>query len=244
MKNNLMEENQPEFIRKNIDDVKARIQHAAKNAGRDPGEITLVAVTKQKSAAVIKSLSEFGITHIGESYLKEALFKIDLFKDFPIEWHMIGAIQPGKEKTIAAKFAEVHSVENLKTANALNESALYNNKILPIYLEYNVSGEKTKHGWDAWNEKEWPGLMVNIEKILGFTNLKVKGLMTMAPYSSNAQDARPYFQKLRKLRDFMIEEIPGLKGMGLSMGMSGDFEVAIEEGATVLRIGSALVGPR
>ena len=239
-----MEENQSEFIRKNIADVNERIHHAAKIAGRDPGEITVVAVTKQKSAAVIKSLTDFGITRIGESYLKEALFKIDLLKEFPIEWHMIGTIQPGKEKAIAAKFTTVHSVENLKTAKALNESALYNDTFLSVYLEYNISGEKTKHGWDAWNEKQWPGLLVNLEKILEFSNLRVNGLMTMAPYSSNAQDARPYFQKLRELRDFMIKAIPDLEGMGLSMGMSGDFEVAIEEGATVLRIGSALVGTR
>ena len=239
-----MEENQSESIQKNIKDVKARIQNAAKKAGRDPDEIRLVAVTKQKSAVVIKSLNEFGINCIGESYLKEALFKIDLLKDFPIEWHMIGTIQPGKEKTIAAKFAAVHSVETLKTAQALNESALNNDKFLPIYLEYNVSGEKTKHGWDAWNKNQWPGLVVDLEKILELSNLRIKGLMTMAPYSSNAQDARPYFKKLRMLRDLLIEEIPSLDGIGLSMGMSGDFEVAIEEGATVLRIGSALVGTR
>ncbi len=239
-----MEHDQSKFIQQNIEDVLGRIHRTALAAGREPDDISLIAVTKLKSAAVIKSLTDFGINRIGESYLQEALFKIDLLKGMPIEWHMVGSIQPGKEKKIAAKFAEVHSVENLKTAKALDKNARLNERILPVYLEFNVSGEDTKHGWMAWDENHWPELLTDLEEILELSSLRVKGLMTMAPYSNNPQDARPYFQRLRKLREYLAVKIHDFGESGLSMGMSGDFEVAIEEGATVLRIGSALVGPR
>jgi pyridoxal phosphate enzyme (YggS family) len=239
-----MDTDQTEIIRQNIEVVLERIHNSAKNAGRDPKDITLVAVTKQKPASVVKILSDFGIKRIAESYLKEALFKIGLLKEFNIEWHMIGAIQRGKEKEIAAKFKEVHSLESTKTAIKLDKYAKLNERNLPVYLEFNVSGEETKHGWGAWNEKQWSELIPELSEILDLSNIKVKGLMTMAPYSNNPQDARPYFQRLRQLRDYLARELPRSNLNGLSMGMSGDYEVAIEEGATVLRIGSALVGPR
>ena len=176
--------------------------------------------------------------------MKEALFKIEILRDFDIEWHMIGSIQQGKEKVIAAKFAEVHSLESTKTAKRLDKYAKINEHILPVYLEFNISGEETKLGWSAWNEKKWSELLPELSEILDLSNLKVKGLMTMAPYSDNPQNARPYFQRLRKLRDYLAKEFPDTNLDGLSMGMSGDFQVAIEEGATILRIGSAIVGPR
>ena len=239
-----MDTDRADLIHKNIEVVLERIQNSAKTAGRDPKDISLVAVTKQKPASVIKTLSDFGIKRIAESYLKEALFKIELLKEFNIEWHMIGSIQQGKEKDIAAKFMEVHSLENIKTATKLDKFAKLYERTLPVYLEFNVSGEETKHGWDAWDEKLWPGLIPELSEILALSNIYVKGLMTMAPYSNTPEDARPYFQRLRYLRDYLAKEFPRSNLNGLSMGMSGDFEVAIEEGATVLRIGSALLGPR
>jgi len=239
-----MDNDQTEIIRQNIEVVLERIDISAKTAGRDPKNITLVAVTKQKPASVVKILSDFGIKRIAESYLKEALFKIELLKDLNIEWHMIGAIQHGKEKEIAAKFTEVHSLESTKTANKLDKYAKLYERTLPVYLEFNISGEETKHGLGAWNENQWSGLIPEVSEILDLSNIVVKGLMTMAPYSNNPQNARPYFQRLRQLRDYLSREFPGLNLNGLSMGMSGDYEVAIEEGATVLRIGSALVGHR
>jgi PLP dependent protein len=239
-----MEKKQRDLIRNNIEVVLERIQNSARISGRDPDKINLIAVTKQKSAAIVKYLAEFGITRIGESYLKEALFKMELLKEFHLEWHMIGSIQQGKEKEVAARFAAAHSVESVKTAIGLNKYAELYKRTLPVYLEFNVSGEKTKHGWDARDENQWPGLLPDITEILELSNLKVNGLMTMAPYSKDPQDARPFFRHLRNLRDYLTREIPASNFYGLSMGMSGDFEVAIEEGATVLRIGSALVGPR
>jgi pyridoxal phosphate enzyme (YggS family) len=239
-----MDDKQTESIGNNIEKVLDRIQKTAAAAGRDPENISLIAVTKQKSAAVIKTLAEFGIKDIGESYLKEALFKIELLKDFGIQWHMIGNIQRGKEKEIAAKFSEVHSLDSTKIAFNLNKYARMNQRDLPVYLEFNISGEETKQGWEAWRDDQWAGLLPEIEEVLDLSNLKVRGLMTMAPYSSDSQAARPYFKRLRELRDYLSREFPAEDFRELSMGMSGDFEVAIQEGATVLRIGSALVGSR
>ena len=239
-----MENEQKETIRQNIETVLERIHNSAKTAGRDPDRITLIAVTKQKPALFVKNLAELGITRIGESYLKEALFKMGLLKDIKIEWHMIGTIQQGKEKDIVPNFAEVHSVDSIKTAISLNKYASLNERKLPVYLEFNVSGEESKHGWETWEDDRWDDLLPEMNEILDLSNLEVKGLMTMAPYSIDPQKARPFFQRLRKLQDYLTKEIPASNLADLSMGMSGDFEVAIEEGATVLRIGSALVGPR
>ena len=141
-------------IKENIEKVNERIHRAAKSGGRNGNDISLIAVTKQKSAAMIKTLAENGIKKIGESYLQEAVFKIDLLKDLDIEWHMIGNIQRGKEKQIANRFHVVHSVGTRRTAQELNRYAAANNKILPVYLEINVSGEITKHGWQIQDHEE------------------------------------------------------------------------------------------
>ena len=232
------------LIQTRLEKIRERIYKAAQASGRDSTAIDLIAVTKEKSAVVVKALHENGINKIGESYLKEALFKIEILREYQLEWHMIGTIQRGKEKQIALDFTEVHSVDRLRVAAALNKNADQLQRILPVYLEFNVSGESTKHGWKAWEEGMWDLILPDIEEMKDFTALEIKGLMTMAPYSNNPEDSRLYFRKLRKLRDYIAMKFPGINLNELSMGMSGDFEVAIEEGATVLRIGSALVGPR
>jgi pyridoxal phosphate enzyme (YggS family) len=232
------------FIINNIDVVKERIHQAARRSGRQDNEISLVAVTKQKSAGIIKTLADNGIRKIGESYLQEAVFKIDLLKEAEIEWHMIGNIQRGKEKQIVNRFDVIHSVSSKRLALELNRFAGTIKKILPIYLEINIGGETTKHGWQIPDEKNLNILLREIEQIKDCPNLNVQGLMTMAPYSTNPEDSRPHFKKIREIRDKVNQAMPNSGIIELSMGMSGDFEVAIEEGATVVRIGSALVGQR
>ena len=239
-----MDDAQDFIIKENIDKVKARISQAAKRSGRDEREISLVAVTKQKPAAVIKELVENGVRKIGESYLQEAVFKIDLLEKYDIEWHMIGNIQQGKEKNVARLFQVVHSVGTKKTAQELNKYAAVNDIKLPVYLELNVSGESTKHGWQVKDDQMLKKILPEFEEILDYSSLTVLGLMTMAPYSINPDDARPYFKRMRKIRDNLASTVTCSSITDLSMGMSGDFEVAIEEGATVVRIGSALVGLR
>ena len=240
----MIESNGNALIGERIDQIQERIDKAAQRSGRNPAEIELIAVTKEKSAAVVKTLSENGITKIGESYLSEALFKISILSDYKLEWHMIGNIQHSKESQIALNFAEVHSVDRLQIAETLNKKANQLDRILPVYLEFNVSGEDNKHGWRAWKESQWEQMLPELDRVLDFQSLKIKGLMTMAPYTVNPEDSRPYFRKLRKLGDYLSRNYPAANLSGFSMGMSGDFETAIEEGATALRIGSALVGPR
>lgn len=217
---------------------------AAKRSGRDDTEIDLVAVTKQKSAAVVKALVDNGVHKIGESYVQEANFKMDLLPDPDIEWHMIGNIQRGKEKLIASLFQIVHSVGSKRTARELNLAAASLDKVLPIYIELNVSGESTKYGWQMKDDEKLAGLLSELEEIADYSHLNLIGLMTMAPYSTDPEMSRPFFRRMRAVRDFLKKSLPGSQITELSMGMSGDFEVAIEEGATILRIGSALVGHR
>lgn len=231
-------------IKKNIETIKSRIYTSAISSGRDPSEIELIAVTKDKPAVIVKQLFDGGINKIGESYLKEALFKIGLFEEYQIEWHMIGTIQTGKANQIIRYFDQVHSVDRLELARELNAKASKYSRTLPIYLECNVSGEATKFGWNAWDDMQWEMLIPEIEEILDMGSLNVKGLMTMAPYSENPEVSRPFYKKLRKLLEFLDNRFPNQGFSGLSMGMSDDFEVAIQEGATSVRIGTALVGHR
>ncbi len=240
-----MEEiNRQEEIEKRYQDVAEKIQEAALKVGKHPKDINLVVVTKQKSAVVDKYLAELGLLDVGESYLKEAEFKIEILKEYPIRWHMIGNIQRGKEREVAHYFDMVHSVDNYEVAERLNQSCKENGKIMPIFLECNVSGESTKVGWNVVNDKEWPIFVENVKQVLGLDHLKLLGLMTMAPYSTEPEDARPFFRKLKSLLNYINQKFPQQEINELSMGMSGDFQVAIEEGATYLRIGSAIVGKR
>ncbi|MBS1250789.1 MAG: Pyridoxal phosphate homeostasis protein [Chloroflexi bacterium] len=233
-----------EKIQNNLKQVREKMTAAARSVGRDPDSIRLVVVTKGHSAVIVKYVVEAGVHTIGESYVKEAAFKIDLLGDYDIEWHMIGHIQSGKARHVAANFAYVHSLDRLELAQDLNKAAGEFSRHLPVLLECNVSGEETKHGWPAWDEERWPRLEEEIAPVMKMENLRVEGLMTMAPYHPDPENSRPYFQRLRRLRTYLTEAFPTHDLAELSMGMSGDYEVAIQEGATMIRIGTAIVGPR
>lgn len=239
-----MNEQHKEDLARRLDEVKTSIRQTADRVNRNPDEIDLIVVTKEKSAVVVKTLAELGVKQIGESYLKEAAFKIDLLQEYDLEWHMIGTLQTGKTAQAARLFDQVHSVDRVKLARSLAKAAAEAGKRLPIYLECNVSGEETKHGWHAQDDSRWTELAEQLEDVFRLKTLNVMGLMTMAPYSDDPEDARPYFQKLRRLSEFLQKIYPDQLGRGLSMGMSGDYTAAIEEGATVLRIGSRIVGSR
>jgi hypothetical protein len=169
---------------------------------------------------------------------------MELLSDFEIDWHMIGHIQGSKANRVAALFDYIHSVDRLEIAEQLNLAAENLNRILPVLLEFNLSGQMTKYGWRAEDERDWERLAEDLEPVMEMSNLKVNGLMTMAPYYEDQEKARPLFSKLRRLRNFLKGRFEGHDLPELSMGMSGDYHVAIEEGATILRIGSAIVGPR
>ncbi len=225
-------------ISDNINTIKQRIVSAAVKCGRNPDSIKLLAVTKTIPTEYIIKAIDAGITMLGENYVQEAKDKIAAIGS-RAGWHMIGYLQTNKAKYAVTLFDYVHSVDRLELAQELDKRAGLINRKLNVLLEVNVSGEESKSGIPA---ADVPAL---IEQIAGLENLVVHGLMTMAPYSHNPENARPYFSALRNLRDNISrQQSPGIQMEELSMGMTDDFEVAIEEGATIVRIGRAIFGKR
>jgi len=225
-------------IADNIHSIRQRISAAAVRCHRNPDSIKLLAVTKTVSAARIQEAIAAGITSFGENYVQEAREKIALI-DKRVEWHMVGYLQTNKAKYVVNLFDYIHSVDRMELAGELNKRAGLINKKLNVLIEINVSGEKTKNGISAVQAIEL------IKDISSFENISVKGLMTMAPYSDDPENSRPYFSALRNLQDKIIQEgIEGIQMNELSMGMTDDFEIAIEEGATIVRIGRAIFGAR
>lgn len=232
-------------LRQKLVDAKARIAATAKKADREVGDIQLVVVTKGHPAEVIRVLYALGVREIGESYVQEGFEKQTVLGTLDgLKWHMIGHIQSRKAEAAAHHFDMIHSVDNLKLAKRLDRFAGQTGRILPILLEYNVSGEASKYGWPAWEEARWAELLPEVEELLRLPNIRVRGLMSMAPQVDDMEKARPFFARTRQLRDYLTDRFPQADWKELSMGMSGDFEAAIMEGATVLRIGTAIVGER
>ena len=234
-------------IQSNLAEIRERMDHAADRCGRDRTEIQLVVVTKTRPVEVIRAAILAGAQLLGENYPDEAQTKIlEIRKENikTVSWHMIGHVQSRKARIVAEEFDFLHSLDSLKLANKLDRVLSESGKVLPVLLEFNVGGEESKSGWDASEESRWPDLLQTLEKIRALKNLKICGLMTMPPLFGDPEAVRPYFKKLRALREYFEAQIEGLKLQDLSMGTSIDFEVAIEEGATFVRIGQAILGAR
>jgi hypothetical protein len=232
-------------IKTNLDRVLENIARAAQRSSRNPDAVRLVVVTKGHSLERVMAALAAGARYLGENYVEEALEKIaPMSGQIGVEWHMIGHIQSRKARPVSENFAYVHSLDSLKLAERLDRFAGEINKRLPVLLECNVSGEESKYGFPAWDETQWQSLAQQAEHIAALLNLELCGLMTMPPYFDEPEIARPYFQKLVRLRDFLLKRLPEENLRELSMGMSGDYEVAIQEGATWVRIGQAILGPR
>lgn len=232
-------------IKENLERVRERIYTAAKSIGSDGDHVRLVVVTKGHPIDIVRGAIEAGAKDLGENYVEESLPKIagaDPNQD--LKWHMIGHVQSRKAKPVSEHFDWVQTVDSLRLAKRLNRFAGEAGRQIPILLECNVSSEETKFGWTAWNELEWSELAEEISPLLEMDNLIPRGLMTMAPFFSEPEKARPFFLRLRNLRDFLLTQYPGHDWEELSMGMSGDYEVAIQEGATMVRIGTAILGKR
>ena len=221
-----------------------RIAAAEKRAGRAPGSARLVVVTKSQPREVVEAAVAAGVTILGENYPEEAVEKIAAIKASGVEWHMIGHIQSRKADLIPGRFSLVHSLDSLKLANRLDSLAGEAGLRLPVLLEFNVGEDETKFGWNAGDESAWPGLFPEIDMVLKLGNLGVRGMMTMPPLFENPEQSRPYFQKLRRLRDTLANTFPTADWSELSMGTSADYEAAVEEGATYVRVGTAIVGAR
>jgi pyridoxal phosphate enzyme (YggS family) len=222
-------------IKENLLRVMERIEKAAQRVGRDPREIKLVAVSKTVEPARIKEAIEAGVSILGENYVQEAKKKIEEI-GHPVSWHFIGHLQSNKAKYAVQLFDMIHSLDSIPLAEELNRRAGQVEKIIESMIEINLSGETTKFGIDE--EK----IFSLARRILQLDHLSLEGLMTMPPYFDSPEMSRPYYIKLRELKEKMVRE--GIPLKELSMGMSNDFEIAIEEGATYVRVGTAIFGPR
>jgi pyridoxal phosphate enzyme (YggS family) len=231
-------------IGRNLSQLRERIRRAAERAGRDPSEVQLVAVTKGFPPETIRLAAQAGLTQVGENRVEEALPKREALGDLPgLAWHMIGHLQSRKAALVPGAFRMVHSVDRPKIARLLDRQAGSAGLRLPVLLQCNVSGEASKSGWPLADRSTWETVLPEFDQIARLPHLQLMGLMTMAPLTPDPEAARPAFRTLRRLAEFLREGTPWGWEV-LSMGMSDDFEIAVEEGATLLRIGRELFGPR
>lgn len=236
---------QPAEIRERYLGTLGEIANAAQRAGRDPDSVRLVVVTKGQPLEAADAALEAGARILGENYAEEAVQKImNLKSRGGVEWHMIGHVQSRKARLVAEHFALLQSLDSLKLARRLDGFAAELGRVLPVLLEFNVGGEASKHGWDATQEGSWAGHLAEVRAVAELRNLKILGLMTMPPLDTDPESARPYFQRLRRLRDHFAANLAQAAWTELSMGTSADFQVAVEEGATLVRVGQAILGPR
>ncbi|MFN8411386.1 MAG: YggS family pyridoxal phosphate-dependent enzyme [Anaerolineales bacterium] len=232
-------------IREKYTSTLDKIAVAAKKSGRDSEAVKLVVVTKTQPMEIVQAAIEAGARILGENYPEEGAMKIQFLQSFSaVEWHMIGHVQSRKAQIVAQNYDYVHSLDGLKLATRLNRFCEEANRALPVLLEFNVGGEESKSGWNAVDEANWPALLTDVAGVLALPRLKIRGLMTMPPLGTSAEASRPYFQKLRRLQGYLKSQFPQVEFSELSMGTSSDFEVAVEEGATLVRVGTAIVGAR
>lgn len=226
----------------NIAKVRDRIVAAALRARRDPAEVTLLAVSKTFAAAQIREAYDAGVRHFGENRVQEFAGKVSELRDLEdAQWHMIGHLQTNKAAKAVELFDAVDSVDSLKLTEKLNESARKLGKKLAVLIEVNVGGEAAKSG-AAPDSAELDAILTAAPQL---HRLEIRGLMTIPPYSDDPEQGRQFFRRLRELRDRIGSRgLPGVRMEVLSMGMSHDFEVAIEEGATCVRVGTAIFGER
>ena len=225
--------------------VQAKIDAAALRAGREPKSVQLIAVTKLMPLKVVQSAYAAGMRCFGENYPEQAVEKIQAMQDqSDIEWHMIGHIQSRKAELVCRYFNKVHSLDRLKIARYLNRFCGEMNKQMPVLIELNLSGEESKAGFPAWHEDQWTELTLVLGEIVKLPNLTIRGLMTMPPLFENPELSRPIYEKLNEVQQFLKRQFPDTCWEELSIGTSFDYAVAVEEGATMVRIGTELFGPR
>lgn len=218
--------------------INERIRAAAENAGRDPASVRLVAVSKTRPAADIIAAFQAGQTVFGENYIQELVPKLAEVRE-PVQWHVIGHLQSNKVKYIAGQVALIHSVDRLSLAQEIDRQWGKLGKICDVLIQVNIAGEATKSGTSE------AGALQLVRQCALLPHIRVRGLMTMPPFFDEPDVARPYFAELRRLAESVTaQQISGVDMAELSMGMSGDFEAAVQEGATLVRIGTAIFGGR
>lgn len=228
-------------INERVTKILERIDKAEAKAGRTKGSVTLIAVSKTKPADFVYAAAQCGVIHFGENYVQEASKKIDRLKLTPnIKWHLIGALQTNKSKSVVGKFETIQSVDRIELAKALNSRAIEAGVIQNILIQVKLGDEPAKGGIRSEKIKDL------IREFSNFKNLRIEGLMSLPPIDSEAESSRKYFVQLRELQSQLAKSVSPEVGsfQHLSMGTTHDFEVAIEEGATMVRVGTALFGPR
>ncbi len=226
-------------ITENLAQVWERIERAAQKSRRTADDITLVAVTKTIPVEKIREAIEAGVQHIGENRVQEAIAKYPQLESYPIHWHLVGHLQRNKVKRVLPMFDLIHSLDSIRLMEAIERHAASENQIVDVLVQVNTSGEISKYGVSPEDALEL------ISRSTGCEHLRICGLMTIGPLKGGVQAARASFQLLRRIRDQVLaEDIEGVQMDYLSMGMTGDFEVAIEEGANMIRVGTAIFGRR
>ncbi|MFW5979222.1 MAG: YggS family pyridoxal phosphate-dependent enzyme [Halanaerobium sp.] len=224
----------------NLNQVKANIKNAADNAGRDSADVKLLAVSKNQKIDAVKILSEAGVKFFGENRVQELEEKNGKLKSggLEINWHFIGHLQRNKVKYLMRmeNCRMIESIDSFRLAKEVNKRAKKNNRTIPVLIEINIAGDENKFGIRPEKAEEF------LKKILNLKNLKVEGLMTVLPYLDDSQKLRSYFKEMKKLFDQLSENVCELKE--LSMGMTNDYQIAVEEGATIVRVGTAIFGER
>ncbi|MDJ0783419.1 MAG: YggS family pyridoxal phosphate-dependent enzyme [Desulfosarcinaceae bacterium] len=222
-----------------LQQIRDRIAEAALSVGRTSDSVRLVAVSKTMPAERVRDAIQAGVTILGENYIQEAREKFNALYDLGASWHFIGHLQSNKAKYAVRIFDLIHSVDSLKLATVINKEAAKRDKIQEILIQVNLSGEATKSGLSA------DGVAPLLDAIGGLTHIRIRGLMTMPPFFDDPDRARPFFEELSALRDRLGRQPTANADLTeLSMGMTGDFEVAIAAGATLVRIGTAIFGER
>ncbi len=225
-------------VAQNFQNVRERVARAAERAGRSPDDVLIVGASKQVEVARIEQAMAAGLRHVGENYVQEAKPKVAALGS-RVTWHFIGHLQTNKARDAVRMFDVIHSLDRLELAKELSKRAVALGKVMDVFVEVNIAGEETKSGI-APDEVE--GLMRQAAEL---PNLRVRGLMTMPPLFDDPEKSRPYFRALRTLKENLTQKnISNVELSHLSMGMTADFEVAIEEGATIVRIGTGIFGPR
>jgi pyridoxal phosphate enzyme (YggS family) len=240
----MRQESPEEVIRQRLSAVQRRIAAAAERAGRDPSDIRLIVITKGQPVPRLRVLAESGQTLLGENRVEEALPKIDALGDLPgLSWHLVGALQSRKVPLVGDRFDLIHSVDRVKVARRLDRVAADLGRPQRILLEWNVSGEPSKAGWRLEQGPAWEAAVAEVGQVLSLPNLVVEGLMTVGPLTDDVETQRAAFRRVAELRRRLGDRL-GCDLPELSMGMSDDFEAAILEGATIVRIGRAVLGER
>ena len=226
------------MLKENLANVEKNIEQACKNAGRSRDEVTLIAVSKTKPVEMLQEIYDENIRYFGENKVQELCSKMEQLPS-DIRWHMIGHLQRNKVKYIVGKVELIHSVDTYRLAEEINIQAKKQNVIVPILVEVNIAHEESKFGISAEDA------ILLVEEISKLENIRIKGLMTIAPYVENPEDNRLYFRKIKQLSvDITNKNIDNVFMEILSMGMTGDYMVAIEEGATMVRVGTGIFGER